>query len=228
MSTREMTASPALPALGTGLIALCLALVSCVPWTVRRIEDEEQGKAAGQRPLNPAAYVDSIWSAKLIPEILHSAVDARTLLQAISVGLDDAGRKYGRREGGGAYHFMAKGEGRALSVDTSSRNGLLFLDLAPYDQRPDLSIQIGPVLRGSSLRDAPGIARFTDFVNQLQFADVGNELNRRVLETVLGRINPGSLQGQLVTFAGTFSLEQAGQPPIRDIVPVSLVVEARR
>jgi predicted lipoprotein len=215
-------------ALGSALAMFCLMLASCAPWTVRRLEDEDQSKTAIQHALDPAAYVDSIWNAKLVPEVLKSAVDARTLLQAISAGFDEAGRKYGRRENGGAYYFMVKGEGIVLAVDTSSRNGLLLLDLAPYDRRPDVSVQIGPVLFGSSLRDATGMVRFTDFVNQIQFADVGNELNRRVLEEVLGRIHRDSLKGQLVGFAGTFSLENAGQPPIRGVVPVKLEAEARR
>ncbi len=224
MSTWSNTPSRTLPA----LVALCLMLASCVPWTVRRIQDEDQEETAGQQPLDPKSYVDSIWSTRLIPRILNSAVDARTLLQAISVEPDEAGRRFCRREGGGAYHCMVKGEGLVLSVDTSSRNGRMLLDLEPFDGRTDLSIQIGPVLLGSSLRDATGIVRFTDFINQIQFADVGNELNRRVLETVLGRIDRESLKGKLVAFAGTFSLENAGQPPIRGVVPVSLAVEAQR
>jgi predicted lipoprotein len=228
MTARNTNAARTLLVLGTALAALGLTLGSCVPWTVRRIQEEDQGKEADQRPFDPAAYVDTIWSAKLVPEILNSAVDARILLQALADAPEEAGRKYGRREGGSAYHFAVKGAGRALSVETRSRNGLLYLDIPPYDGQPEVSLQIGPVVLGSSLRDATGIVRFTDFVNQLQFADIGNELNRRVQEIVLGSVDRGSLEGRLIAFTGTFSLEPAGRPPIRDVIPVRLVVETER
>jgi predicted lipoprotein len=121
-----------------------------------------------------------------------------------------------------------KGTGRVLSVDTRSRNGLLLVDVAPLDRRPDISIQIGPVLRGTSLRDATGIVHFTDFINQLQFADVANELNARVLRTVLAPLTPPALAGRTVAFAGTASMDDGGQPPIRDLVPIKLSVEEGR
>lgn len=223
-----MSARNANPALVFGTAAaLVLTLGSCVPWTVQRIEEREQAKAADRLPFDPARYVDSIWSARLVPEIMKSAVDARILLKALGTSPDEAGRTYGVRASG-TYHFAVKGDGRALSADTSSRSGLLYLDVAPYDGQPEISIQIGPMVAGSSLRDVTGIVRFTDFVNQIQFADVGNELHRRVVESVLTDLDRGSLVGRRIAFTGTFSIERAGWPPIRDVIPVRLSVEAER
>jgi predicted lipoprotein len=91
-----------------------------------------------------------------------------------------------------------------------------------------VSIQIGPVLRGTSLRDATGVVRFTDFVNQLQFADAGNELNERVLKTVLASLDRSKLKGRVVSFAGTLVAEQNVEPPLRELVPVKLSVEEHR
>jgi predicted lipoprotein len=215
-------------AVKTGLASLCFALSACAPWTVRRIEDEDQAKTANKLVFDPVAYVDSIWDAKVVPAVLSSAVDAHILLQSLAVSPDEARRKYGRREGNGVHFVMVKGEGRVLSIDSSSRSRLVLLDIAPFDQRPDVSIQLGPVLRGTSLRDTTGIVRFTDFANQLQFADVGNELNAHALKSILDAIDQTSLNGRIVSFAGTSSLEDAGQPPIHDVVPVRLVVEAQR
>jgi predicted lipoprotein len=113
-------------------------------------------------------------------------------------------------------------------VDLSSRNGLAFVDIAPFDRRPDVSIQIGPVLRGAALRDSTGIVRFTDFVNQLQFADAGNELNDRVLKSVLAPIDRAKLKGRVVSFAGALAAEPGAEPPLRDLVPVRLEVEETR
>ena len=204
------------------MVALALGLASCVPWTVRPIDEEKEAS------VSPAAYVDSIWQAKLAPAVLNSAVDARTLLNALAASPEDAQARYGRRSENGPLYFIVKGEGVVLTVDISSRNGLLLVDVAPFDRRPDVSIQIGPVLRGTSLRDATGIVRFTDFVNQLQFADVANELNDRVLKTVLAPLDATKLKGRVVSFAGTLAAEPKADPPLRGLVPVKLTVEERR
>jgi predicted lipoprotein len=205
-----------------------LALGSCVPWTVRPIDEKPGAGQSGDASLNPAAYVDRIWSSRLLPAILESAVDARTLLDALAASPEAAREKYGRRQQSGPAYFIVKGAGRVLEVDTRSRNGILTLDIAPPDGAADVAIQIGPVLRGTSLRDSTGIVRFSDFVNQLQFADVSNELNARVLGEVLRSVNPAALRNKVVSFAGTATLGEGGQPPIRDLIPVKLTVEAGR
>ncbi len=204
-----------------------LALGSCQPWTVRPIESESESKA-GITASDPVAYVKSMWDSRLIPAIDRSAVDVRTLLDALAASPAEAREKFGRRETGGAVYFIVKGEGRALSVDTHSRNGLLFVDVAPFDGRADLAIQIGPVLRGTALRDATGLVRFTDFINQLQFADVANEMNARVLNTVLANLKPPAFKDRVVAFVGAATVDNAAQAPIRDLVPVRLTVEAPR
>jgi predicted lipoprotein len=207
--------------------SLSFPLSSCVPWTTRPIEDTNASSSA-EAPFDARSYVDAQWAPKLLPAVLDSAVEARVLLDALAASPDAAGRKYGHREGMGEFHFAVKGEGRVVAVDTRSRVGLLLVDVAPFDNRPDVSIQTGPVLRGSSLRDFTGLVRFTDFANQLEFADVGNELNDRVLATVLAGVDLKNARGRSASFAGTFSLGDAGQPPIHEVVPVSLKLEDRR
>lgn len=204
--------------------AVLPVLTACVPWTIRPIESKESAETKSIS--DPAAFAQSVWASKLVPAVLQSAVPARVLLDALAASPTAASEKYGRRESGGAYQFMVKGEGRVTAVDTRSRNGLLLVDIAPYDGRPDVSIQIGPVLRGTSLRDATGLIRFTDFENQIQFADVSNEINKRVSQEVLAAFDPASIKGKTVSFAGTFSLEGTGEPPIRGVIPVKLTAES--
>jgi predicted lipoprotein len=178
--------------------------------------------------MSAAAYVDSIWTAKLLPAMQSSAVDARTLLQALAASPEDAQARYGHRETNGPVYFLVKGQGKVTRVDNKSRAGLALLDVAPYDGRPDLSVQIGPVLRGTALRDATGLVRFTDFVNQLQFADVSNELNTRALKTVLEPLDAAKLSGRVVSFTGALTADAKAEPPLREMVPVQLKVEERQ
>ncbi len=212
-----------------GILALSLGLLSsCVPWTVRPIEAGSDTSAGPAAAANPAAYVDSIWTAKLLPAIGNSAVDARALLDALAASPENAQARYGHREANGPVYFVVKGEGVVTAVDTRSRNGTALVDVDPLDQRPDVSIQIGPVLRGTSLRDATGVVRFTDFVNQLQFADVANELNESVLKRVLSPLDKAGLKGRRISFTGTLAAEANAEPPLRELVPVRLTVEGSR
>jgi predicted lipoprotein len=210
------------------ILLLLLGLGSCVPWTTRPIEEEKEANAESPASFSPTAYVDAIWTAKLLPAVFNTAVDTRALLDALAAAPEDAMLRYGYREANGPVYFMVKGEGVITDLDTRSRSGLALVDVAPFDQRPDLSIQIGPVLRGNSLRDASGIVRFTDFVNQLQFADVGNELNDRVWKTVLAPLDTAKLRGRLVSFAGTLAAERDAEPALRELVPVKLEPKERR
>jgi len=77
------------------------------------------------------------------------------------------------------------------------------------------------VLRGTALRDALDFIRFTDFVNQLEFASVSSALNERVMSDVLGPLDIDGLEGREVTFVGAAPLSAAS---IVEIVPVRLQV----
>lgn len=194
-------------------VVLFAGLSACVPWTVRPIQDGDTSKGNSD--------VNSIWDSKLVPAILKSAPDARTLLDALAASPDAAAQKYGHREGSGEWYFTVKGTGRALKADTTSRNGLLLVDIAPFDGKADVSIQIGPVIRGSALRDATGIIRFNDFANQIAFADANNAINDRALKSIAG-IEPEKAAGHMVEFAGAFGSAGSGSPAIRGVIPVQL------
>ncbi len=204
------------------VLVIGAGLTACAPWTVRPIEEEKTA------PANAAAYVESVWSGKLAPAVINGAVDARTLLDALAAAPATARNRYARCDAGGSCYFLVKGSGTVIAVDTRSRVGLAVIDIAPFDGKPDVSIQIGPVLRGTALRDATGIVRFTDFVNQLQFADAGNEINNRVLRTVLAPLDHNALKGRTVAFAGALKAEDKSSPPLAELVPLELTVEDRR
>jgi predicted lipoprotein len=208
---------------------LTITLASCVPWTVRPLEGERQQQSSAVSPKgNPGAYVESVWDSRLVPAVTNSAVDARVLLEAIRRSSAEARTRYGRPEGNGAAYFIIKGEGTVTAVDTRSRVGLALIDIAPFDGRADVSVQIGPVIRGTSLRDATGIIRFSDFVNQLQFADAANEINNRVLATVIAPLDIRQIKGRKVSFAGTAPVTENSAMPLAELVPVTFNLEATR
>lgn len=139
------------------LVAAAGWLAIARPWTIRPMAD-------GRSPFDARTYVGSIWDARVVPLVRSRAVALGTvppqaLTQATPVTMD----------------------GVVLDVVTSSRVGTAAVDLEPADGRPDALLMIGPVLRGTALRDALDFVRFTDFTNQIQFASVGAALNERAL-----------------------------------------------
>jgi len=97
-----------------------------------------------------------------------------------------------------------------VSVDTRSRSGTARIELE--GQVPATAVvQVGPVLTGTAIRDALPALGFDRFVNQIQHAEVGNELNARVEREVLQQLDRAGLRGRHVRFAGMASVEE-GRP----------------
>ncbi|MBT0769331.1 DUF2291 domain-containing protein [Kineosporia sp. J2-2] len=180
--------------------------------------------AAGRGTFDPAVYVDQVWDSKVLPAVQDQAVDANTLLAAIDADPDAAGEQYGHRAGvGGAFSYLIKGSGTVTAVDADSPSRPLTVRLEGTTD--DVSIGTGQVIAGTALRDAVGFIGFSDFANQLDYADVATRLNDRVRTDVLARLpdDPADLEGAEVSFSGAFSSLVPGTVMI---VPVSLEVGA--
>jgi len=186
-----------------------LSLTSCTPWTVRPIEKQSQDSGQGG-PFHAGRYVDSIWDSKVLPAVSHGAIDWKEVLRS------------GDHSGGAV---LVKGEARVVRGDTNSRTGLLLIGVEPYDGRADAAVAIGPAIRGTALRDALPFIQFSQFINQLQFAQVANALNDRVV-AALGSLPAGRLEGSTVVFSG--AAEWPSEGGLLEIVPVTLTVKWER
>jgi predicted lipoprotein len=186
-----------------GVFLAALASCSCVPWTVRPIETTTEQKGLQER-FNAVSYVDSIWDSRVVPTVMKSAVDLSTLPK------DADGRNY-----------MVRGQAKVLRVDSASAWRVVSVDLLPGDGKPDAVIQIGPVVRGTALRDSVGFIQFGQFANQIDFADVSNALNERAVARAVSPSDITKLAGRTVEFYGAFTAAK-GQVP--QIVPVKLDV----
>jgi predicted lipoprotein len=184
---------------------------------VEKISKVEAEKKAAE--FSPTDYVNSLWDSQIVPTILNKAVDISTLIDALKTDQQVAIAQYGHSETG-AYNFMAKGQGKVLAVNTTSSNGTLSIDLPPYDGQADLTIQIGPVIIGFSLRDAPGIIHFNSVQNQIQYGQVNRVLNQQAADTALDGIDPATLQGKIIQFYGTFTFDT-----VNDIVIIPVKIE---
>src|SRR5262249_44460236 len=147
------------------------------PWTIRPIAEESN------RPFDAKEYVAKIWDARVL-----STLRSRAVAFSLSGRPDHA--------------TPVTLDGVVVAVNTTSRVGTAAIDVMPTDGRPDAQLMIGPVIRGTALRDALDFIQFTDFTNQIQFADVANALNDRVLATALKHVETSDLKGRHVQVLG--------------------------
>jgi predicted lipoprotein len=206
------------------LLMSCLFLVGCEIATIRPL-NPETGKAIledAKAVFDPISFVDQIWETQVVPAFQDDAVDLKVLLAELEMNLEMTSNRYGHREGNRPYNFLVTGRGQVLAVDTSSRAGLFHVDLEPYDGQADAQLQIGPVIRGTALRDALPFIQFNQFTNQLEYAKVSRALHNRVLEWVGGDLEFATWTGKPITFSGAFTLNNQGAVVI---TPINVQIE---
>jgi predicted lipoprotein len=184
------------------IIVVTAALAILRPWTVVPIE------RATPRTFEPDGYVASIWDSRVVPAAERSAIELEAFMQ-------------GRASAGTARAVFVKGTAKVADVDRESRVGLAHLRLPWVKEGHGAAVQIGPVIRGTAVRDALDFIRFTDFVNQLEFAGVASALNDRVLRGVL-ESTPRVVAGVEITFVGAVPASASTQT--LEIVPVTLAI----
>jgi predicted lipoprotein len=202
------------------LLVIALVSVFAAACTVKPIGWQAAAGSGGSQNaggvFDAKAYVASIWSSKVLPAFATKAVDAATLLGALGTDAAGAKKTYGTQStDGGPFSFMVKGTGHVLNAGPDG----LAVDLAPSDGKADVTIITGPVILGTAVRDAVGFIQFSDFVNQVDFAQVSTELNRMVKTTVFASLDTTHAVGQTVDFAGAFTLSD---PAAITIVPIRL------
>lgn len=199
-------------------------LTACTIVPIAEVEAIKQSET-----FDPVTYVDGIWAERVVPTILERAVDLSTVLTAIEADLTDAGATYATVSPSGALNFVVRAQGAVTAVDTESRNGTAVIQVAGYSGPMQVVLQVGPLVRGDAIRDGVGFISFGDFKDQTEFGQVSKELNRRVTEVVLADLDPSSLAGKQVTFAGVFTIRTTNQTTIDlsevVITPIVLDVE---
>ncbi|PKR89597.1 DUF2291 domain-containing protein [Pleomorphomonas diazotrophica] len=185
-----------------GLLAMAVAGCKILP-----IQSETE---AAQQKFNGTDYVAKLWGTDVVPVVRDKAYPIETVIAAIEAGLDKAGPEFGHRpaEEGSPWSFVVKGTAVVKEKNTTSRAGTVLIDVTTPKGPVPVTIQIGPVIKGNSLRDAMPFINFQNFTNQLEFAEVGRAFNGRVvaeIKTAVDALAPG----QTIAYSGTFSLNSA-------------------
>jgi predicted lipoprotein len=203
-------------------LAATLALPGCkIVKTVAEGEDTAVVAGEAGDDARIAALLDKTYEAELLPLIAVKALPVTELRTALAGGLETAGAAHGNKGSGegAAWNFAVKGEGKVVESNLTSRARKAMLD-SDGDGKADLTLQLGPVIKGSSLRDVAPFYRFGDFRDQIEFAKLARALNDRASAAL--EVPEGELVGKTVSFSGTVDLKAAGDPWLVTVVTLSV------
>jgi len=175
------------------------------PWTIRPLE-------SGKTP----AFDAGTFAASAWPRVLREATQTATDVSDLAIQAAPSSAK---------ARFL-KGTGVVAAVDRQSRVGVIRVQVSSA-KPATVAIQIGPVIRGTAVRDASSFIQFSDFTNQFDFAGAANALNDHVLRTVVATMPVDTFVGRTITFIGAVGRSPRREDGAIDIVPVQLeLVEA--
>ncbi|CAM3624001.1 hypothetical protein VA7868_02470 [Vibrio aerogenes CECT 7868] len=176
----------------------CLAL-----WGCDVVKLDQHGKpiipmsaaeAASLKNMTPAALADKFWD-----HILSEA-------QKVSGAFGEQTMKEDSSR-------FVRIHGIVNSLDDSKKRATMTVTSAQHQ----VVLQIGPIIRGNSIRDAASFIQFDDFKNQVQFARLSKALNKKAMQHF---VRPdASWVGHQVDILAAVTRKKAG---ITDVIPLEM------
>lgn len=182
----------------------------------------QQELADLKNPPNPhLADVSSVYASKIVPQVVSEARPLNELMQALAAAkdFDSACQQLGyRSQAENPCVFSVKVAGTVTEVSTTSRSGKMTLKQADGQT---VKVQIGPIIRGTALRDVYRGTSYQDFNDQVLFGDYGKAINALAADEIK-KLQPKV--GDRVEVNGVFSSWDLPQRA-PDITPVRVVRE---
>lgn len=191
--------------------AVAIVAVCFFGTTFMSPEDAEAVLNAGST--DPVAYAEGAYDST-IAYVKNNALDLTSLVTDLRTDEEGTSQSRGARDGEAAYTFPATVTG------TVEKGGFGQVNMA-VDGMPGgvVSVQTGPALTGTALRDVTGETTFDMFENQIDYAQVGLSLNEPLKTGVLAENDLASMVGRRVTVVGAFAYSD---PSHIVITPVSV------
>lgn len=201
-------------------LATLLALAGC---KIIKTPTAEEAAEAASGGFNPARQVAEIWESKVIPYLQTRAGSFQDVAALSKSDLDAAAVKYGHKEkeGSAPWTFAAKVSGTIIKAETTSRAGYLDTDV-DGDGKADVRIQIGPVIKGTAIRDSLDFVNFNEFKNQIQWAEFGKAFNTHVNGLTLEKLPREGLEGKRIEALGAYPVPSSGQPAL--LTPATITI----
>lgn len=198
--------------MGRRIAGLCIVLGMIVVTTtgcVKVVKIGEEGALTGEVAFSASDNVDSFWDAQAVPELTEKAVDLGEFLTEANGDLNSLADKYGKYSMGdsGELTYTVKGIGTVTEVETEKKAGYLAITLESYEGMEEIKIQVGSVIKGSSVRDALSFIKFGDYTNQEEYAAVSQSINGMIMEKVINPDTASGLMGKTIEFTGCFTVK---------------------
>ena len=209
----------------TRLLSLVMLLiVSLTVSGCKIVFDEDKDTAAipdgpdGDDARNQAR-IDETFDAKLTPLVKSKALPVDILQSKIAKDIAAAGAEHANRGSGqgSAWNFPVSGQGRIIEANLESRARSVSVDING-NGKADVTLQLGPVVRGTALRDAAPFYDFDDFRDQIEFAKLARALNDKVTGELV--VPDTDVIGSTVDFVGVTPLKSASDPLI--VTPIEV------
>ncbi|MGP5141355.1 DUF2291 family protein [Vreelandella alkaliphila] len=176
------------------LTLLLVILMMMDTHTVKISELEDSGEFSQQR-----------FGEENFPSIQEyiqaNAISAEELAAEVLEDAGAAGQAYGVAAGIG--HIVPV---TMTGVAEAGQSGIYSLDIEGVPDDITIRVQTGPVINGTTLRDATGDIAFGNFTNQIEYQDAGAALNEEMKRQVLEGISELDLTGKTLEVVGAFML----------------------
>lgn len=171
---------------------------------------------------DPNAYVARIWPKQVVPTVRKDSVPLPDLLAALAKDKSAALKKYGNYVVN-SYNLLVRFSGKVEKIDTSSPMGAMTVDVANGGKTVPVQVAIGPVILGTTLRDALKFISFGEFLNQIQYGGVSDALNTMVTTKVVTPQQATKLKGKTVKIFGAYTYNDSDAESIT-VTPVIVTV----
>ncbi len=176
----------------------CIALLGCdvvkLDQNGKPIIPMTAEEAASLKNLTPEALADKFWG-----DILQEANAAKSIELQGAEGKSSA---------------FVRINGVVDVVDDSKKTATMTVKTGGND----VVVQIGPIIRGNSIRDAASFINFDDFKNQVQFARLSKALNKKAMGNFTRP--DGSWSGSQVDVLAAVTFKDA---VIAEVIPLEIV-----
>ena len=205
----------------TSLLCAVLALGISGCTIVENAPEGEQAIAADASgdDARTEMRIEDTFNSQLLPYVRDNATPIGELRSLIAGGLDAAGEKHGTQGSGqgAAWNFPLSGNGKVISAKLDTRARSMKLD-TDADGTADVTVQLGPVIRGSAMRDVAPFYDYDDFRDQIEFA----KLSRAINDQIVGLLDvpDGDLVGMTASFVGVVPLKSADEAFV--VTPISV------
>lgn len=193
------------------VIALCVVMamaMTSLTGCIKIVKTGEEAALTGETQFSAGDDVAGFWESQAIPELTEKAVELTDFLNEAKGDFKSLADKYGKYSMGtsGELTYTVKGTGTISEINTESKAGTMTITLDGYTGSEDIKIQVGSVIKGSSVRDAIEFIKYGDYKNQEEYAAVNQSINSIIMESVINPEKAVEMNGKTVEFVGCFTV----------------------